>query len=249
MADQIAEYESQLAEVETLLQASPEDASLLSLKSDLRELLEITKGQQSAGAAAAAPGGQEEESKPSSTTANVFDQALQAAVGTSVGAEGSQLEEGAAAAAAASAAPAAATNTFADTVQEAAAAAAAAASAAGIPTSIDTSVTAANSKDVPKKRASKINKVKAEFQVPPHLIPLDTDSAAERNKKRRALKALKSKWRESKKEAESAQKQKSWQSFQKKKKLKTKSSMFSTTATGDAAVGVVVAPPRRQKDA
>jgi len=221
MADQIAEYESQLAEVETLLQASPEDASLLSLKSDLLELLSITK-QSSSGSGAAAALPDKDESKPLTTSNDVFDKALQAA-------------------AAAVAEPAGST-TFADTVQEAAANAAAA--SAGIPTSIDTGSTA---KEAPPKKKSK--KVKQEFEVPQHLIPLDTDSAAERNKKRRALKALKGKWRESKKEAESAQKQKSWQSFQKKKKLNTTSSMFSTTTSGDAAVGVVVAAKRRQKDA
>ena len=228
MAEQIAEYQSQLAEVETLLQASPEDTSLLSLKSDLLELINISRQSAGIGTAAAAAEEEEEQSKPSTTTASVFDQALQAAVGTSVGADESQQPPLAAAVAA---------PTFADTVEEAATAAA----SAGIPTAIDTSGTA---KEAPKKKSKK---VKQEFEVPQHLIPLDTDSAAERNKKRRAIKALKGKWRESRKEVESAQKQKSWQTFQKKKKLKT-SSMFATT-TGDAAVGVVVAAKRRQKDA
>jgi survival-of-motor-neuron-related-splicing factor 30 len=41
--DQVHEYETQLADVEALLQATPDDPSLVSLKSDLVELLAITK--------------------------------------------------------------------------------------------------------------------------------------------------------------------------------------------------------------
>jgi survival of motor neuron-related-splicing factor 30 len=208
LEEHIQEYESQLADVDALLHASPGDPSLLALKSDLLELLSITR--QSALCSTAAS---DEPNAPSS----VFDLALEAAVETSVGREVASASE----------APAAAS--FADTVQEAAA------EAASIPTTIDTA------KEAPKKKSKS---VKAEFEVPQHLIPLDTDSAAERSKKQRALKALKSKWRESKKEVESAMKQKSWQSFQKKKKLKS-SSMFKT---GEAAVGVVSAAGRQLTD-
>jgi len=188
MADQLAEYESQLSDVEALLQASPEDESLISLKSDLLELINITK--QSASAPAQST---EEDAKPSSTNVNVFDKALQDAVGTSIGADFSSETRSAPVAAAAEES----SRNFADTVEEAAVA------AAGIPTSIET----ASAKEVPKKKSKN---PKQEFEVPKHLLPLDTDTEAERNKKRRAVKALKSKWRESKKEAESAQKQKSW---------------------------------------
>lgn len=203
-AEQIQEYESQLADVEALLDGSPEDSSLLSLKSDLLELLSITR--QSAGISIAA-------SDEPKTSANVFDRALEAAVGKSVGREEAVAFE---------AVPA----SFADTVQQAAI------EAASLPRSIETI------KEVPKKKAKAF---KTEFEVPQHLIPLDTDTTAERNKKQRALKALKSKWREGKKELESANKQKSWQSFQKKKKIKS-SSMFQT---GDAAVGIVSAAGRQ----
>jgi survival-of-motor-neuron-related-splicing factor 30 len=219
MMEQLAEYESQLIDVEALLRATPEDASLLSLRSDLLELINITKQSSSA-----------QPRHPSTTSVDVFDKALQDAVGTSVGADTFD-----AAASTTTADVADISRNFADTVEEAAIA------AAGMPAVTATGV----SKEVPKKKSKSSNK---EFEVPRHLIPLDTDSAAERSKKRRAIKALKSKWRESQKEAESAQKQKSWQSFQKKKKLKT-NSMFSTTTAGDAAVGVVVAAKRRQNDA
>jgi survival of motor neuron-related-splicing factor 30 len=225
--EQLSEYESQLIDVEALLQATPEDASLLSLKSDLLELINITKQS----ASAQSQHKDEVIYKPSTTSVDVFDKALQDAVGTSVGADTID----AAVPPTTTADVAATSRTFADTVEEAAIAAA----------SMPEVIAAGVSKDVPRKKSKISSK---EFEVPKHLLLLDTDSAAERNKKRRAIKALKSKWRESQKEAESAQKQKSWQSFQKKKKLKT-NSMFSTTTAGDAAVGVVVAAKRRHNDA
>jgi survival of motor neuron-related-splicing factor 30 len=211
--EQLNEYESQLADVDALLQSSPNDESLLSLKKDLMELISITK----------------QQAQPSNT--NGFDQALQDAVGNSVGQE---KPEAAAPAPAAngSAAPA----SFEDTLQQAAIDA-----SLMIPAMIETTTFAATAKDAPKKKSSK---VKGDFQVPAHLVPVDTDTTAERNRKRRALKALKSKWREGQKEAESAQKQKSWQNFQKKKKLKT-TSMFQTS---DAAVGVVAAAGRKNSN-
>jgi hypothetical protein len=41
--EQIAEYESQLANINSLLEASPDDDSLLALKSDMEELLALSK--------------------------------------------------------------------------------------------------------------------------------------------------------------------------------------------------------------
>jgi len=44
-AEQIAEYETQLANVEELLAGSPNDESLLTLKKDLEELLQLTRNE------------------------------------------------------------------------------------------------------------------------------------------------------------------------------------------------------------
>jgi survival of motor neuron-related-splicing factor 30 len=170
MAEQIQEYESQLADVEALLEASPEDLSLVSLKSDLLELLAITKQQLADSVdrpAAAEPSAERLES-----STNVFDRELEAAVGKSVGRDEDDgpVEQGL---------------SFVDTLQEASLLADA------IPKSIQTGG------DLPNKKAKAM---KDEFEVPSHLIALDTDTDAERNKKHRALKALKSKWRENKKE-------------------------------------------------
>jgi survival-of-motor-neuron-related-splicing factor 30 len=192
--DQLREYETQLADVEALLQESPYDPSLLSLKSDLVELLTITRE-------------------------SISTDALESA----------ELSE-------APVDPAAAADTS-DTWSH---------PNDNVPASdalkrpdgpTDTEATA---EQPLKKKARKIK----DFEVPEHLVPLDTDTDAEKNRKRRAIKALKNKWRERKKEVESDKKQKSWQSFQKKGKTKDKS-MFSTQ-DGDAKVGVVSVSAGRQ---
>ena len=147
----LEEYEGQLADVEALLEATPDDPSLLSLKSDLEQLIAITRGSEEAG------DDEEErtEEAPESTAA----------------------------------AP--------ETADDEAA-------------------------EPPKKKSKKLH----DFQVPQHLIPLETDTPAERNRKRRAIKALKSKHKEEQKEIVAEKKQKSWQSFA-KKKVKSKN-IFST---------------------
>merc|ERR1712151_242102 len=75
-----------------------------------------------------------------------------------------------------------------------------------------------NNKD--KDKAKKM-KVPSEFSAPSHLIPLASDTDAEKNKKRRTLKALKSKWRERVKEKTSEKKRKSWKDFNNKKRKKS----------------------------
>lgn len=229
ITEQIQEYESQLSDVEALLQATPDDSSLLSLKSDLIELINITRQQQQQAETpllvpTVVPAGSEIITK-SLDSVNVFDRALEAAVGTSYGRDEQDAEIGT-------------TNdnnikSFAETMIDASNDA----EQSTIPLSIHT---AAGSEPAKKKQKT----FKAEFEVPQHLIPLETDTEAERSKKQRALKALKSKWRESKKEMESANKQKSWQSFQKKAKVKS-NSIFKT---GDSAVGVVSAAGRQLTD-
>ena len=97
----LQEYENQLTDVNALLLSSPNDTSLVSLQSDLLELIHITKQQQE----------QEESTAATSATAavnmisknddhhinhstssvaatvisNIFDRELQVAVGTSIG--------------------------------------------------------------------------------------------------------------------------------------------------------------------
>jgi len=112
------------------------------------------------------------------------------------------------------------------------------AAAASAPT--DTTTTATETADAaaapPIKKKLKVK----DFEIPEHLKPKEGDTEAETNKKRRAVKKLKNKWREKKKEVESTQKQHSWQSFQSKKKRKDKS-IFATQDGSNARVGVISA--------
>ena len=98
-----------------------------------------------------------------------------------------------------------------------------------------------------KKKKSKKDAPPSEFEIPTHLQPLPSDTDAERKKKTRAIKALKSKHREKTKEAETAQKQKSWKDFvsggEKKKKRKGvtsgEGSIFATEDGVNARTGVI----------
>mmetsp|Transcript_35750 Transcript_35750/g.54988 ORF Transcript_35750/g.54988 Transcript_35750/m.54988 type:complete len:196 (-) Transcript_35750:124-711(-) len=87
--------------------------------------------------------------------------------------------------------------------------------------------------------ASSKPSVSKEFEVPTHLVPLDTDSSAEQTRKRRAIKALKGKWKLQKKERVAAKKQQTWQSFVKKKKVVKSKSIFATEEGVQARVGVI----------
>jgi survival-of-motor-neuron-related-splicing factor 30 len=196
--DQLLEYETQLADVEALLQDSPDDPSLLSLKSDLVELLTITK-----------------ESIPT--------EASESAVGESAALPEASLDT-----------TADSSDAWSDPTGFVPADASSTAIASKWASDGPTDTEAAVAEEPPKKKAKKLK----DFEVPEHLIPLDTDTDPEKNRKRRAIKALKNKWRERKKEVESDKKQKSWQSFQKKKVNTKDKSMFSTQ-DGDAKVGVV----------
>jgi hypothetical protein len=148
----LEEYEQQLADVEELLKESPDDATLLALKTDLVELVTLTRGE-------VATNNNNNETAPEEEPA-------------------AQL--------------------------------------------------------VTKKKPRAVK----EFEIPPRFLPLDTDTEAEANKKKRAIKSLKRQHRATVKEAESDKKQKTWQSFQKKKKLKD-GSIFSTHDDDDVKIGVV----------
>ena len=201
-ADQIKQYESELAEVKELLKANPGDASLLSIKADMEELLSITRQQQQAAPAI-------------TSTPNVLEKALEAAVGTSVG-----IEKDTTVAASANA------NTMEDNSPSKRAA--------------DATATGVDSSEAPVEPPKKKMKKVKDFETPQHLVIHDTDSEAQKQRKKRETKKLKNKWRERKKEFETDRKKQSWQSFQKKKgKGKAKDKSMFSTHDSDAKVGVV----------
>lgn len=99
--------------------------------------------------------------------------------------------------------------------------------------------------DNPVPTAAKLDKkikqkIKKPFEIPEHLVPLESDTEAQRNKKKRAIKALKSKHKAAVKEYETSVKQSAWLDFSKKKRKKgtTGESIFKT-AEGGGKVGVV----------
>jgi len=93
-----------------------------------------------------------------------------------------------------------------------------------------------------KKKKKKKNKddavLDATFELPSHLVQLDSDTPAQKLKKQRTAKALKSKFRGKQKEAEHAKRQSDWKSFTTKRK-KASGSIFSTEEGVDAKVGVI----------
>lgn len=229
--EQIAEYESQLAGINELLVASPEDASLLELKKDMEELLALSKSslegndQQESSTDAASVTEGEVAAGPASTGAgdpdSLDDLELPTTLPQAVQSPGARKSF------------ASAYNSHVDVNLEEAMEKGAAQAAAA---SADEA-----SPDDNQKKSKKKEKIK-DFVLPPHLIPNEGDSEAELNRKRRAAKALKNKWRQRKKEVESTNKQKSWQSFQKKAKRKggdDGESIFSTKDGVSDRVGVV----------
>lgn len=171
--DEIAQAKSQLNDVEELLKVSPEDESLLSLKSDLLDLIKITKE---------AVETVEDTTEKNSESHGSATAPLPASTDYSGIADVESVKR---------------------------------------PSAEDSE----KSTEPPKKKKRKLK----DFEVPQHLLPKETDNDAEKNRKRRAIKALKSKYREEKKEREANQKQKSWQSFQKKKG--SGKSIFATTSS------------------
>jgi len=197
----LEEYEAQLEEVEELLKESPTDESFLQLKNDVLELIALAKqgdadvddvdsGVDDAGADGnnAGTDGNEEEGQKIEQVHNTNTNTIYADEQLQTQQQQQQQRT-----------PESLTTT------ETAAAAAAAPS-----NQIEEGSNNNNANN-------KLKKVK-DFQVPIHLIPDQADTETERNKKKRALKALKNKWRMKKKNYEADKKQQSWKNFQKKKK-------------------------------
>lgn len=105
------------------------------------------------------------------------------------------------------------------------------------------SATATEKKKKQKKSSSDDKLLSSQFELPNHLIQLDSDTPAQKQKKQRAAKALKSKFRSKQKEMEHTKRANDWKSFsskagKKKKKLGSKS-IFSTEEGVNAKVGVI----------
>jgi survival-of-motor-neuron-related-splicing factor 30 len=190
----LAEYQSQLSDIELLLADAPEDESLLKLKSDLVELIELTAAEEHEADNVDVGGGSLHSAHDAKGSDHDHDHERDVAnIPESNGKTSQSTGSGDAKAAA----------------------------------------------KLEKKMKKKANK---EFEIPEHLLPLESDTEAQRNKKRRTIKSLKSKHKAARKEYESNQKQASWLDFSKKTRKKGKhksSSIFKTSEHGDVKVGVV----------
>ena len=232
MADQLAEYESQLADIEALLEADPSDESVQKLKADLVELIALTKSELESSAVGAGTAG----------TTGGDEAAAGSAAASSAGDTGGALELHLPPPPAS--APEAPASVAAIPEQYQVPATVGDGGATAAPTTEEAA--AALAKAEKKKKKKKKDVVPSEFEIPTHLQPLASDTDAERKKKTRAIKALKSKHREKTKEVETAQKQKSWQDFvsggKKKKKRKGvtgEGSIFATEDGVQARTGVI----------
>uniref|UniRef100_A0A7S4AT14 Uncharacterized protein n=1 Tax=Pseudo-nitzschia australis TaxID=44445 RepID=A0A7S4AT14_9STRA len=244
--EQIAEYESQLAEIVELLEASPGDESILALKKDLEEVLELsrqniiaqtTNSTTTAGASTKVENSLEDRDlrlppppplpPPPIETDNGITDGGASSTNAAVSASSSttQLQH--------EASSSLSLSSYNQTIP-----------IEGV--SANSSSESAAKKEKPHKAkksgigSKKPKKVK-DFVMPDHLIPNDEDTETERNKKRRAAKSLKNKWRLQKKEIQSDNRQKSWQSFQKKSHSasSTSGSIFATKEGVNDRVGVV----------
>mmetsp|Transcript_13322 Transcript_13322/g.15166 ORF Transcript_13322/g.15166 Transcript_13322/m.15166 type:complete len:245 (-) Transcript_13322:303-1037(-) len=235
--EQIVEYESQLISIVQLLEASPDDESLLVLKKDMEELLELSRANI-----------ESESSTPKKSVGTISDDLpllpppsppqpvesntqLNEASGTIYRPHPNVKQE----TATETVPPIDTATTFNDD------------GSSGGGDEIVASMKKAPPQKVKKRKKHK--KVK-EFTLPSHLIPNDEDTDTERNKKRRAAKSLKDKWRHQRKEIESDNRQKSWQSFQKKtvgKRVDETGSIFATKEGVNDRVGVVSKAKKRHK--
>lgn len=216
----LAEYESQLSEIEGMLVSSPEDPSLLSLKADLLELIAATIETQEGQAEAqeAAKESSQEEKQEQATTA------IAATVS-----EWNTVNE----------TRPIPSNTFAD-----AATTAKEAETVATETVAATTTTDATDKSTEKKKkaksSTKVNN--GVFTVPANLEIRPTDSKFEVQRKKRATATLRKQHQAQQETAAATAKQQSWQAFANKKTKKTSKnkksgSIFQTDATGK--VGVV----------
>ena len=114
-------------------------------------------------------------------------------------------------------------------------------------TTTTTTNQSAEKKQKKKKQKSDDAVLSAKFELPSHLVPLESDTPAQKLKKQRTAKALKSKFREKQKEAEHSKRQHDWKSFATKAtggKKRTgvvvgSGSIFSTEEGVNARVGVI----------
>ena len=242
----MSDAQSQLAEVDALIAASPDEPTLLQLREDLLQLIaleEQEKKSNSDSAAVAAPTEQYSEQQAQQQqqigephSEEKSEQQFYTAQSTFTENSNSLAE-----------APDLGSFQFQPVVKSTPAIAAAQAYLKSGDDNDDSNKPAAAAAAQPtekkKKKKKKEDSISATFELPNHLIPLDSDTDAQRQKKQRAAKSLKSKFRAKQKEKEQTKRANDWKSFasktSKKKKALGGKSIFSTEEGVDAKVGVM----------
>ena len=252
----MSDARSQLAEVDALLAAAPDDPAMQQLRDDLLQLIALEEQEQlMVGGAAAQPSSAaplEPDSEPSLSTTNNSYTAQGAFLEHSITSNSAGIAE------------APDLGSFQPVVRNAAKSPPVLKSGDEDTTRVgntkdSSTATNTNATTAPLSTEKKTKKKKkaaaddvdavldAQFELPTHLVPLESDTPAQRLKKQRTAKALKSKFREKQKEAEHAKRQNDWKSFATKavgKKRKGhgivgSSSIFSTEDGVNARVGVI----------
>jgi survival-of-motor-neuron-related-splicing factor 30 len=206
----LEQYQTQLTEVEELLQADPTNEEFVQLKKDMLELMELTKQDIVAGANAGATNEAASEHQPD--VVNVSKES------------NNQHDNGGVAAAVAS-----------------------------LDTPLLQAAVGQQEEQQPAlKKKKKQKPISDTFEVPDHLVVLESDSEALTNKKRRTVKNSRRQWKGSIRDAERETRQASWQTFDKKGKSKKRKgvkegpSIWSTSA--QAGVGVVATATAKPDD-
>jgi survival-of-motor-neuron-related-splicing factor 30 len=244
----MSDARSQLAEIEALIAASPDDPSLQALKDDLLQLIALEEQASSDPSAVPSPPATEQQHPPAgafsvdladqNSATNIADYTAKGKFtshATSI--QSSLLEE----------APDISAFQPVTTSSKAVVASRTADNKSqdknGDVEDNDGTITT-NQSEKKKKKKKKDDDADMKFELPPHLIPLDSDTPAQKLKKQRTAKALKSKFREKQKEMEADKKKNDWKSFAKGGKRKAVggivgNSIFSTEEGVNAKVGVV----------
>mmetsp|Transcript_29782 Transcript_29782/g.46715 ORF Transcript_29782/g.46715 Transcript_29782/m.46715 type:complete len:254 (+) Transcript_29782:76-837(+) len=249
----MSDTQSQLAEIDALIAASPDEPSLLQLREDLLQLIALEEQEESA-AISSAPVTTEQQpiigepldqhhDESSSEQQAAASYTAQSTFTDNIGTNNSLAE-------------APDLGSFQPVVKSSHKSTIAIASQANLksgennddidkPAATTTAAAAqpAEKKKKKKKKSEGDSSSSTTFELPNHLIPLDSDTDAQRQKKLRAGKSLKSKFRAKQKEKEQAKRANDWKSFasktSKKKKVGGGKSIFSTEEGVNAKVGVM----------
>jgi len=250
----MSDTQSQLAEIDALIAASPDEPSLLQLREDLLQLIALEEQEESA-AISSAPTTEQQQiiGEPHSLDRHIDESSSEQQAAASYTAQSTFTDN---IGTNNSLAEAPDLGSFQPVVKSSHKSTIAIASQANLksgennddidkPAATTTAAAAqpAEKKKKKKKKSEGDSSSSTTFELPNHLIPLDSDTDAQRQKKLRAGKSLKSKFRAKQKEKEQAKRANDWKSFasktSKKKKVGGGKSIFSTEEGVNAKVGVM----------